>query len=1039
MYDPASFIDNPPTETLMKKKTAQHHKLNALALAIGVTILTPQIALANGGTDTITNATPAAGANGIAGANGVSSTPGAAGAAGQDGFSGPNGIPGTQLAPAGGNALSGTNGGAGSPGQPPQPGTAGAGGTSGATNPTFDTIGSRTIVNSSTIAGGAGAAGGAGGLGANGGNGGVGGAGGDGGAGGSGFSPTPPGFGGSGGNGGAGGAGGPGGPGASGSAGGAGGNGGHGAMAISGNNLNISNSGTISGGNGGSGAAGGIGGNGGMGGDASAGGSGGFGGVGGDGSAGVDGAVGTNGGNGFAGGNGGNGGFGGAAGAGGVGGPGGFGGSGGFAGAGGMGASAIQGHTLTIRNTGTIRGGSGGHGGVGGNGGFGGAGGDGADGGNGGMGSMGGDGGPGGSGSVVGGGSPNTNGGPGGFGGNGGAGGDAAAGGNAGPAGFGGNGGAGGIAGAGAAAIYGSSLTIINSGSIIGGAGGLGGAAGKAGAGGPYGIAGENGNEGTGGKGGLGGVGGKAGTGGSGTGGDGLPGQAGASGTAGLQSPVTPLDGQPGVGGKAGVAGLSGVGGAGILMTLDANLLRNEATGSIVGGAGSVGGHGVEISGAATASIVNLGQILPGAGTDPAYGISNRGTVTSLVNAQGGSASQALTYDGGLPQTYTMVVNSQAAYGQLVVTHSHGTATTVSATSDLGSGLATQKFANVITGVASAQIVNTGAASAFNMANGVIAMLDNASSNNWDLRVLNFGQDLAEPQRQLLEQRGNALRFGLAYSCDNYGSGGFCVSFNYREARNGSPYSDSAGVLVGAKRINDSLQVGLFREVGTSFAKVSSAVTEDRNPMTGAYLSYSAQPNGTGLQGRLAYAAEGISSTPTRANILGSAESVTGKANLDTSGLELKLGWGVGLPGNHVLTPFIALGNSKATRRAYSDSATTGADALLGYSEFTLRRAPTTAGLGLKGALNEKLSYRLSAGVEQATYRLNNFEVTGAFGTASYTPSNLSSSGSGFHSTAGLSYRVTDAVSVHLNGAWLKLDTDQRAARFVSMGLNIGF
>ena len=472
------------------------------------------------------------------------------------------------------------------------------------------------------------------------------------------------------------------------------------------------------------------------------------------------------------------------------------------------------------------------------------------------------------------------------------------------------------------------------------------------------------------------------------------------------------------------------------------NRIYTDTTGLIQGGRGLPGlsGHGVNIfSSTIVDELVNLGQIAGGGVLS--YGVNNAGSVISLTNAQGGTASAngALTYNGLLPQKYTMIVNTQAAYGQLAVTSSLGSASMVEATSDLGSALATQRFADVITGVTDTQIINTGAASAFKMANGVISMLDTAGNERWDLRVLNFGQDMAEPQRLMLEQRGYAVRFGLGYSCDNYGSNGFCMSFQYRSARAGGVSGETAGVLIGSKRFSDNFQAGVFREFGRSTSTATGLEIGNRNPMTGAYLSYTAAADNTGLQGRLAYATESSTVNASRANMLGAAETVTGKGNLDTSGVELKLGWGVAMGGTHVLTPFVALSNGKSTRQAYAENAATGVDALLSYSAYGLRRVATTAGLDMKGLLRENLTYRLSAGIEQSTYKLNNFDVTGAFGTSSYAPSNMSSSGSGYNASAGLTYKVNEKVSIHLNGALIKQDTSQKAAHFVSTGVNIGF
>ncbi len=505
--------------------------------------------------------------------------------------------------------------------------------------------------------------------------------------------------------------------------------------------------------------------------------------------------------------------------------------------------------------------------------------------------------------------------------------------------------------------------------------------------------------------------------------------------------------GTPGLDGIAGLAtslaGTHGSGAAAIELTAGSNAIYNEATGVIRGGNSGGGialaGDGIKISAGATAEIVNLGLISSGLGLG-AYGINNAGTVTSLTNAQGGTGASPLTYTGILPVAYTMVLNSQASYGQLAAAALNvGGLTTLSVTSDLGSGLATQKFSNVITGVEADLITNKGANYAFRIANGVLGLLGNASSANtdWDLRVLNFGNDLAEPQRNTLEQRNYAMRFGLGYNCDSFGTNNYCVSFQSSNVRGNNQSGETTGVLIGAKRFNQNLQVGLFRASGAS--SDGGVEIGSRQPLTGVFLNFATAADGTGLQGRLSYASELSKATLTRSNILGTATSVTGKADLDASGTDFKIGWGIGLPANHVLTPFLAFTSSKAARLAYSESNAAGVDAPFSYAEYTLSRSATTAGLDLKGKVSEELSYRLSLGAEQSSYKLNDFELAGAFGKASYTPSSLTSNGLGYNASVGFSYKFSDKVSVHVNATVRKLDTSTDAVNFVSTGLHIGF
>ena len=110
--------------------------------------------------------------------------------------------------------------------------------------------------------------------------------------------------------------------------------------------------------------------------------------------------------------------------------------------------------------------------------------------------------------------------------------------------------------------------------------------------------------------------------------------------------------------------------------------------------------HGILVQGTG-ATISNLGTITTGGN---AFGIrvwAATGSVATLTNAQGGNTP--LTYSGALPTTYTVLVRSLSNFGRLAVTSPSGTMTFgVDATSTL----AANRYTDVLTGVAAADITN---------------------------------------------------------------------------------------------------------------------------------------------------------------------------------------------------------------------------------------------------------------------------------------------------------------------------------------------
>jgi hypothetical protein len=152
----------------------------------------------------------------------------------------------------------------------------------------------------------------------------------------------------------------------------------------------------------------------------------------------------------------------------------------------------------------------------------------------------------------------------------------------------------------------------------------------------------------------------------------------------------------------------------------------------------------------------------------------------------------------------------------------------------------------------------------------------------------------------------------------------------------------------------------------------------------------------------------------------------------------VKLGWGINMGGNTVLTPFVSISNTSATRGALDEASAPGVDALLSFASFKVKRTTTTAGLGLKGQLNEKVSYRMSAGLDDSSNKANPFTISGQFGTASYTPNNRPG-GLGYSGSVGMSYSVNPMVTLFVNGSLLKMDKSQSATRFVMTGVQLAF
>jgi hypothetical protein len=478
-------------------------------------------------------------------------------------------------------------------------------------------------------------------------------------------------------------------------------------------------------------------------------------------------------------------------------------------------------------------------------------------------------------------------------------------------------------------------------------------------------------------------------------------------------------------------------GGAGVLVGENAiATIRNEAGARIEGGAGTTSGAaGVQISAGATASIENLGTIV---GADSAsYGIVNQGHISSLKNAQGGTGSEALTLSGNLPSTYTTVLNSQASYGQLAVSNVGSGVTTVDVSTSLGANLATQTFANILTGLDASQVVNQGPNQAIKIANGVLGMVGSSTNMNWDLRVLNFGKDLAEPQRVRLEQRSDAASFALDSRCDQFAENGVCVSVQATRLSTGGR-DEGAGMLVLSKRL-DQFQIGVFREYGHNAINTSAMFTKSNDMLSGGYLRFGNAEDGAGLQARMSFVVADGSATVSRSNLLGGDATVSSTAGMKTSGAAVRLGWGVKLGSNSMVVPYVGLTNTKSEREGYDETGTAGVEAPFSFASYGVNRSSTQMGFELNVKPMEKLSLRVNAALENSRQDIDSFTLTGAFGSASYTQNNASLSGTGYSAGFGMNYKFNQMWSLGLNGAVVKRGGYPDETRFLGTNLNLAF
>ena len=467
--------------------------------------------------------------------------------------------------------------------------------------------------------------------------------------------------------------------------------------------------------------------------------------------------------------------------------------------------------------------------------------------------------------------------------------------------------------------------------------------------------------------------------------------------------------------------------------------------GTIIGGdAGDTihkAGSAIVVQSGAVANIINLGNITAGSGGNVStYGIDNQGTINSLSNGQGGDVDR-LTYRGQLPGSYDVIIHSPNRYGQLAVSGDDITQQMTVRVSALAAPR-TGFYENVISGVNATAITNE--AEINEGGHGLLSVLSDGAQDNWDLSVLNFGQDMAEPQAFLLKQNWLSVRRTLDYDCDLFDENGvsvtFMTHFDSYESQNlgGGRYGELSGTLLGAKRITEQLHIGGFLDWRDYGDEIQGIDNVNRLPIMGAFAGYSQNMNGTGLQARFSMAYESGQADFSHAALVNNGSVVSGEANYDTYGVGAEAGWGMSLMGSHVVMPFVSINYVGSTRDDYSDAPAANVEDQFSYDSYSAKYTTATLGVRMNGPVTNNIKYIGSLGLESVlSGDTDTFGLTGEFGDASYHTQDTITDWS-FNTSAGVIYMLSDASSMTLSGYIRQMEGGQIFTG-ASLAYNIGF
>jgi hypothetical protein len=346
---------------------------------------------------------------------------------------------------------------------------------------------------------------------------------------------------------------------------------------------------------------------------------------------------------------------------------------------------------------------------------------------------------------------------------------------------------------------------------------------------------------------------------------------------------------------------------------------------------------------------------------------------------------------------------------------------------DYSEDLSTQRLENVITGVGTAGLDNE--RSVFEVRSGLVAALDfhlddslNGLQTAWDARILNYGADMAEPQRAFLDNAATSLRWSVQNSdCDVFGSNGWCISADVIQTQRNSSgqandENNSAGSFTLAKQLDQGYRIGLFVSNAHGFGDVSGVTVTSQQPTYGGFIGYSQNADGTGLQARISAAYQTGTGTFQRSNVLGSATNTSASAGFETGALSATVGKGYKVEGDAVVTPYLGLTMSSATRVGYSESSQQAGvlDAQFSYDAYRAVQVTGSLGFTVDGQIGDKVTYHFGASVERdLSYSLSEFTIRGDFGNSSYQ-SGESPRNNRVNVSAGLGFLVGENSTVTL-------------------------
>ena len=378
---------------------------------------------------------------------------------------------------------------------------------------------------------------------------------------------------------------------------------------------------------------------------------------------------------------------------------------------------------------------------------------------------------------------------------------------------------------------------------------------------------------------------------------------------------------------------------------------------------GYIYGHWAGIRNDATiGSILNYGEIssrLSGSG------IYNTGVIGSLVNAQGGSSIQPLTFKGNLPSSYYIYIASASHYGQISFTNGSGV---MNVGVELADGVRpVNLYSSVISGVDASHLGNTtGTVNGWNWRLEQVGLA-------WNLifvgpNVYDTYADLSRSAnniRNTIALRSSSIALMMDYDCRAFAQYNTCISFGGRYSDLNASTNEGAGILTAAYRVSPSVRIGAFIDHRVTQSKPAGINYSDDTPSVGAFIGYDDHGDGTGAQGKVTAVYNTGKVGVTRQVSSANTEAGSGSSRLTLYAVGAELGWGIQLNDGWVGTPYAGIRQTSSKLVSYAEQLTDSVKFPISYADYGQRLTTATAGGRIDGRMTERVSIALAAGIER--------------------------------------------------------------------------